>query len=306
MSALVVVLVGLVAGVVAQRSFQLPDDAPRALNIWLLDVALPALTLHVLHGVEIPSNVAIVVAAPYLLFAVTVLIYLAAARLMRLPREVVVALLAATAVANTSFVGIPMVTAFFGEQWVPVALLADQLGSSLLLNTVVLVLVTATAGAASTPLAVARRALARPSLIALVLALALRPVGFPAWLDEALASIGATLTPLALFSVGLQLRLPAVRRWRRELALGLVVKLAVAPVVVLGCYALADALTDPDVLTDPNVRVALFETAIPPMVAGAIIANRHGLAPPLPSLLVGVGAPLSVLTLAVWSLPLHP
>ncbi|WP_018635490.1 AEC family transporter [Parafrankia elaeagni] len=300
MSALVVVLVGLVAGIAAQRAHRFAEDAPRALGIWLLDIALPALTLHVLHDVEIPSRIVLVVAAPYLLCAVTVLIYLVAARVMRLSREVVAALIATTAVANTSFVGIPMVTAFFGESWVPIALLTDQLGSYLVLNTVVLVVVTAAAGTATSPLAVARRALARPSLVALVLALALRPVEYPVWLDEALASIGGTLTPLALFSVGLQLRLPAVREWWRELALGLGVKLAVAPALVVAVY-LATGL-----FGDPDVRVALFETAMPPMVAGAILADRYGLARPLPSLLVGVGVPLSVGTLALWSLPLHP
>ncbi|WP_242424248.1 AEC family transporter, partial [Frankia sp. EI5c] len=142
--------------------------------------------------------------------------------------------------------------------------------------------------------------LTRPSLIALVLALALRPVDYPGWLDEALTSIGATLTPLALFSVGLQLRLTAVRRWWRELALGLTVKLAVAPAVVLAIYAAAGMHHKPD------VKVALFETAMPPMVAGAILADRYGLARPLASLLVGLGVPLSIATLAFWSIPLHP
>lgn len=300
MSALVVLLVGLAAGIAARRLYHLPEDAPRVLGIWLLDISLPALTLHVLHEVEIPSNIALVVAAPYALCAVTGLIYLVAARVMKLPRDVVAALFAATAVANTSFVGIPMVTAFFGESWVPVALLTDQLGSYLLLNTVVLLVVTTAAGGASTPLTVARATLTRPSLIALVLALALRPVSYPDWLSEALASIGATLTPLALFFVGLQLRLTAVRRWRREIVLGLTVKLAVAPAVVLALYLAAGALTRPE------VRVALFETAMPPMVAGAILADRHGLAPPLAGMLVGVGVPVSVVTLALWSLPLHP
>ncbi|KPM54950.1 transporter [Frankia sp. CcI49] len=300
MSALVVVFVGLVAGAAVAHTGHLGGDAAHTLNIWLLDIALPALTLHVLHDVQIPSNIVLVVAAPYALCATTMVIYLVAARVLGLSREVVAALIAATAVANTSFVGIPMVTAFFGESWVPVALLTDQLGSYLLLNTVVLVVVTAAAGATAAPLAVARATLTRPSMLALVLALALRPVEYPAWLDEALASIGATLTPLALFSVGLQLRVNAVRRWWRELVLGLTVKLAVAPAAVLGLYVATGVFTDPD------VKVALFEIAMPPMVAGAILADRHGLARPLPSLLVGVGVPLSVATLAIWSIPLHP
>ena len=300
MSALAVLLVGLAGGIVIRRRGGLAADAPRVINLWVLDIALPALTLHVLHGVDFPSNVGLVLLAPYLLFAVTAALHLAAGRLLRLSREVVAVLVATTAVANTSFVGIPMVTAFFGAQWVPVALLVDQLGSYLLLNTVVLTAVTAVAGARPQPRAVARQVLATPALVALVAALLLRPVTFPQWLDEALAALGATLTPLALFSIGLQLRLGAARQWRTALVLGLAVKLAVAPLLVVGGYALLGALDD------PAVRVAVFETAMPPMVAGAIIASRHNLAPGLPSMLVGLGVPLSLVTLAIWSVPLHP
>jgi hypothetical protein len=127
----------------------------------------------------------------------------------------------------------------------------------------------------------------------------LRPVTVPGWLVDALAMLGSTLTPLALFSVGMQLQVRAVRAWRRELAVGLVVKLVVAPAVVTGLYALTGTLGDHD------VQVALFEVAMPPMVAGALMASRHDLAVPLPSLLVGVGVPLSLVTLPVWSLFLH-
>jgi malate permease and related proteins len=80
---------------------------------------------------------------------------------------------------------------------------------------------------------------------------------------------------------------------------GLTVKLLVAPTAVSGLYALTGPFGDHD------VRVSLFETAMPPMVAGALRASRHDLATPLPNLLVGVGVPLSMATLPVWSLLLH-
>lgn len=295
-SALVVLLVGLVAGICVRRRSHPPPAAAAVVNTWLLDIALPALVLHTVHLVDFPDHLALVVAAPYLLFAISCALYLFAGRLLRLPRQTVTALIAATAVANTSFVGFPMVTAFYGADDVAIAVLVDQLGSFLLVNTIVLVTVTVVAGAALPRVELARRVLTSPALLALVGALLLRPVTFPSWLDEALVSLGATLTPLALFSIGMQLEVPAARRYRRELVLGLGVKLVVAPALVVGCYALAGGLGN------HGVTIALFETAMPPMVAGALIATRHDLATPLPSLLVGVGVPLSLLTLPLWAL----
>ncbi|WP_462188274.1 MULTISPECIES: AEC family transporter [unclassified Frankia] len=296
MSALIVLLVGLVAGIGVRHRGRLPADTAHVINIWLLDVALPALTLRAMHGIVFPPNLALVIAAPYLLFVLTTAGYVLAGRALRMPREVVVALIATTAVANTSFVGLPMVTAFFGASSVPVAVLVDQLGSFLLLNTVVLGTVTISAGASLSRAELARRVFTAPALIALVAALVLRPVTFPDWLNAALGSLGGTLTPLALFSIGLQLQVRAVRVWWRELALGLGIKLVAAPALVVGIYALTGTVRDHD------VRVALFEVAMPPMVAGALIAARHELAAPLPSLLVGVGVPLSFVSLAVWAL----
>ncbi|WP_235608833.1 AEC family transporter, partial [Frankia casuarinae] len=190
MSALIVLLVGLVAGIGVRHRGRLPADTAHVINLWLLDVALPALTLRAMHGIVFPPNLALVIAAPYLLFVLTTAGYVLAGRALRMPREVVVALIATTAVANTSFVGIPMVTAFFGASSVPVAVLVDQLGSFLLLNTVVLGTVTISAGASLSRAELARRVLTAPALIALVAALVLRPVTFPGWLNAALGSLG--------------------------------------------------------------------------------------------------------------------
>jgi predicted permease len=48
------------------------------------------------------------------------------------------------------------------------------------------------------------------------------------------------------------------------------------------------------------MRVTIFEAAMAPMITAGIIAVDHDLDPPLVSLLLGVGIPLSFLTLAGW------
>jgi predicted permease len=310
-AALAVLLVGLLAGITVRRGGHAPEGSQRVLEVWVLDVALPALALKAMHEIVFPAGVGLVVAAPYLLFAVSTGCYLLLGKALRMRRDVVAALVATTAVANTSFVGIPMVTAFYGADAVPVAILVDQLGSFILLSTAVTVTVAVgadgrtagavgadgrTAGAVAGAGRVARNVVTFPPLLALLTGLALRPVELPAWLVDALAQLGATLTPVALFAVGLQLRVGAVRDWRAELPLGLAVKLVAGPAAVVGVYTVLLGT-----VADPAIQVALFETAMPPMVAGSIMATRYGLAGSLPSLLVGVGVPASMFTLPVWS-----
>lgn len=54
-----------------------------------------------------------------------------------------------------------------------------------------------------------------------------------------------------------------------------------------------------------DVRVTMFEMAMPPTIGGGIIATRYGLADSLPSLIVGLGIVASFATLPLWSLVLH-
>jgi hypothetical protein len=48
------------------------------------------------------------------------------------------------------------------------------------------------------------------------------------------------------------------------------------------------------------MRVTVFEAAMPPMIGASIVAMDHELDPPLLTLMLGVGIPLSFLTLPAW------
>jgi predicted permease len=52
MSAIVLLLGCLAAGIVLQRAGKLPDNTPAALNAYIINVALPALALTHLHTAD--------------------------------------------------------------------------------------------------------------------------------------------------------------------------------------------------------------------------------------------------------------
>lgn len=49
-----------------------------------------------------------------------------------------------------------------------------------------------------------------------------------------------------------------------------------------------------------TMQVTVFEAAMPPMIGASIVAMDHELDPPLLTLMIGVGIPLSFLTLPAW------
>ena len=49
-----------------------------------------------------------------------------------------------------------------------------------------------------------------------------------------------------------------------------------------------------------TTQVTIFEAAMAPQIGAAIVAIEHKLDPPLITLMVGIGIPLSFLTLPLW------
>jgi predicted permease len=110
--------------------------------------------------------------------------------------------------------------------------------------------------------------------------------------------LAGTVAPLALVSVGFQLRLSEVGGKLPPLAIALTYKLLLGPLIVLGIFVgLMGA-------GGTVMQVTVFEAAMAPMIGAAIVAMDNDLDPPLATLLVGIGVPLSFLTLPLWYLAL--
>ena len=293
MSAFFVTVGFLLIGVGLRRLPAFPPEAAVVLNNYVIYVPLPALVLLRIPGLTFSPELLTPALMPWAMLLASAAGVLAASRLLRWERGVTGSLLLLIPLGNTSFFGIPMVKAFFGDGGVPYAVIYDQLGSfpSLALYGS---LVVAVYGSGTRPTArgVALRIATFPPFLALVLALALRGVAFPAAVSDFLAALAATLVPVVMIAVGLQLSLRIRREEAAPLALGLAGKLVVAPALALLACRLLD-------LDGEAVRVAVFESGMPPMVSGGALAIMAGLAPSLSAALVGIGILASFVTLPV-------
>jgi predicted permease len=285
----------LAAGVLARRSGRFPLQTAVVLNSVIIAVALPSLVLRVVHTLEFRPGLLAAAASPWIVFLVAVGFFRLVGPRLGLKRESVAVLVLTGGLSNTAFVGLPMAEALLGREGLAVAVVVDQLGSFLVLATLATLFATRAAAGNEVlrPAVLLRKVVTFPPFIALVLALVLRPLPFPEWVDTVLERLGSTLTPLALFSVGFQLQLGELRARAGALALGLGFKLVLAPaLVVLGLWALPVA----SIVHEATV----LQNAMAPMVSGAILASEHRLDPELAALMAGFGIPLSFLTALAW------
>ena len=291
---LILLIVCFLLGVLLRRMGRLPEATPSVLNGFIINVSLPALTLLYVHELPIDRSLAYPTAMAWVLFGLGVVFFVTLGRAAGWSRGTVGGLILVGGLANTSFLGLPMIEAFYGEAHLGLGILIDQLGTYMVLSTLgILIAVTYAAGAAS-PAAIASKILKFPPFQAVVLALLLKPFDYPDGLEVVLGKLGATLAPLALVSVGYQVRLAELRGRIAALSAGLAFKLVMGPALILGLFT--GALGAGGTI----IQVTIFEAAMAPMIGGSIVAIEHKLDPPLVTLMVGIGIPLSFLTLPLW------
>src|ERR1700733_3109342 len=279
---------------VLRASGRVPDNAHQAINGFIINISLPALTLQQIHGIQIHSDLIYPILMPWLMFAgVATSIWLVSRRL-QLSAATTGALILTAGLANTSFVGVPMIESFYGPHYMAIGLLIDQLGTYLVLSTLGITIACLCSRGTASVSEIARRVATFPPLIALVLALLLMPITYPPIVNDILQRLGNMLAPLALVSVGLQLRLGVLRGRLSPLMLGLGVKLLLAPLLLAIVYL--ELLGQ----TGNLARVTLFESAMGPQIGGAIVATQYGLDPPLVTLMVGIGSVIAFVTLPMW------
>jgi predicted permease len=298
MNSLAVIVVCLALGLLLQRSKRLPESSAVTLNLYVIYIALPALVLAEIPRLHLELRALLPVLFAWVLMAFSALVTWLTARAFGWSRGVTGVLMLTVPLGNTGFVGIPIVEAFFGTAAVPYAILYDQFGTFIALNTFGMVIAAhyANAGTAWRQLAVS--IVSFPPFIALCFAFAMLPFNYPDWLSGVLSRISTTLVPVVMVAVGLQWRLRLERKYFVPLAIGLVYMLLLTPalayigVLVLGVKGLV-------------ADVIVFQAAMPAMISAAILAMSHNLAPRLAASLVGYSLLLSLFTLWLWHLLLR-
>ncbi len=293
---LILLIVCFGVGVMLRRFRRLPDSAAAVLNGVIIHVSLPAVTLLHIHDLHPGREFFIMAAMPWIHFGLAAAFFLVAGRVFRLERTTVGALILTGGLGNTSFVGLPMIEAFYGKEALVNGIIIDQMGSFMVLSIAGLTVAGIYAGHKPAAGDIVRRIIIFPPFIALLVAVLLIPYEYPPWMTVLLRRLGDTLAPLALLSVGFQLHAGHLEGNKGYLALGLGFKLILAPLVIALLYVL---LFD---LHGTALKVTLFEAAMPPMITAGIIASEYNINPQLSNMMVVLGIILAFVSLPVWSI----
>lgn len=292
----VLIFVFLLLGIVLQNVKRFPKNTHKILNWIVIYICLPALALYYIPKIKWSNDLLFPISVAWIGFVVSYLLFSLLGKKFGWSKKLIGCLIITAGLGNTSFLGFPIIQALYGEEGMKTAILVDQPGSFVVLSTLGILVATLFSSGSPNGFHIAKKILFFPPFITFILACVMNILGFDfhEYVEFVLQKIGSTMTPLAMLSVGLQLRFDRKSQHWKFLGLGLLYKLVITPAMF---YLLYVVLLQQHT---KSIQVAIMESAMAPMITACILASSHGLKPRLSSMMIGFGIPISFVTLLFW------
>jgi predicted permease len=293
MSSILLLIVCLLLGWILARVAKPPPNLAQGLNWWVLNVAFSALVLELIPKLQFDVHLWFLIASMWFVFVGAWLFFVLVGRALHWSRARIGALTLVCGLGNTAFIGFPLIEALRGEEGLKLALVADQAGTFIALGVGGTIVAALYSGAHVKAGDIVKKVLLFPPFVAFFAGICVGLLGgWPAEFEPILARIGATLVPVALFSVGLQFRLNFGGGQAAAIALGLAWKILLVPILV---YLAAMAFG----ISGMVLTIAVLQSAMAPMISAAILAEQNNLEPQLANTVLGIGILVGFITVPI-------
>lgn len=297
MTGAIIAIACLFLGLLLQKVDIVPAKKAAALvQSYLIHIVLPALALLYIPAIQPSWGLLLPISVAWFTFLLSWMIFGYLGKRYNWGKNITGCLIIVAGLANTSFLGFPVVEGLYGKDGLPIALLIDQGGSFLLVSSLSILVGSIYGDHSESLKKVPLKILKFPPFGFLIgtLLMSIFGISTPEILIPLLQLIGKTMPSMALLVIGLRFSVDLKSITSRFFWYGLGYRLLLAPAIVWLVYS---QVMDSDSL---EFKVTVLESGMAPMITGSIIAMQFGLQPRLATLLSGLGMPISAITLALW------
>jgi predicted permease len=298
MSNFILIAVCFLAGFLLRKSGVLAKGSHHGINVWIIYVALPAATLKYLPGIVWSNDLIIPLLTPVICWLGAWLLAELVSKPFHFDRKTKAAFWIVTGLGNTSFIGFPLISAYYGEKYLSIAAVTDQMSFFMLAVFASIVAMRASGTAKADFKTISLKLLKFPPFLVIIVALVLPHFISFEPINPLVSNLAGTLSPLALFSVGLQFELGKMRDLLKPLLAASIYKLVLSPLIILGL-----ALTFQT--GEMQTRISVFEASMGTMISAGILNDQFGLNPRLSNGIVFTTILLSFVTSGIWYLILE-
>lgn len=289
----VLILLAITIGYFLRRLNLFAKEAPAILNQFVIYISLPAMILLQIPKLTFSMDMIIPIIVAWSVMFISAILVLLLSKTFSFSREITGSLMLVAILTNSSFMGIPIINAYMGENALPYVLVYDQLGTFIALATYGTFIASYYSSKNQISFKIIiQKVLTFPPFISLVFALFLIGVEFNPVISKVLSSFANTIVPIALVAVGLQLQFKLPKEEIKPFGVALFIKLLIAPIIAIILCKIFDWNNQASI-------VSIMEAGMAPMITAGAIASMAGLAPRLSSAIVGYGILISFITTAI-------
>lgn len=296
MANILLIFICLIFGALLKRFKKLPDQSHITLNQFVIWIAIPSLALHYIPKLTLSAALIFPLLTAWIIFLLSWAFFGLLGKYLHWPVKLTGALILTAGLGNTAFVGFPLIEALYGQEGLKTAIVVDQPGTFLVVSTFGVVVAALYSGKTTSASTLAKKVACFPPFVGFFLALMVNIAGFPLpeMIDEVTFQLSKTITPVAMVSVGWQLKIEKRSSHWGFLGLGLLFKLFLAPLFIWVLYRFGFGQSEQE------MKICVLEAAMAPMVTAAIVASAYGLKPRFSSLMLSIGIPISLITVLIW------
>lgn len=230
-------------GIFCKKTNLIPRDSYKILSRFIISVSLPAVILLHIPKIQKTPEIIFLVLVPWFWFGLVYVFLKYLSRFWNLTKKEFLAFWVSIGLGNTSFLGIPLLKSLVGESSIPFAVVFDQLGTFLILSLVIVPTLerdfTDHSQDRKKILPYLKTVLTFPPLVAFFFAFCIVAFGisYPTPVEIVLQSLGNTLAPIALVSVGILFDWNFTKRDVFLLVFALSIKLVLSPILFAGLFS---------------------------------------------------------------------
>jgi len=283
----------MIAGILFRMSKLLPADAHKGINAWIIYLALPAVSFKYLPHIHWSSQLLLPVLMPVIVWLggwLFVKLYSSADKINKSTEG---CLKLSSGLSNTSFVGFPLIMAYFSDKQLGIAIICDQVTFMVLSTAGVLVAINASQKQELSAMTIIKKVLRFPPFLGCVGALTIPHFIDISSLNPFFDNLALTVAPLALFSIGLQLQFDGWKDELKHIGASITYKLLIAPALILGVVLVMG-------LKGIIPQIVIFEAAMPTLLTSGVVAEQYNVNPKLSSLIIGISILVAFATTSLW------
>ncbi len=270
-------------GIILKKRFEKNIDA---LIDFIVYVSLPALVFSHIYRLSIDSSIVLIILFGWAVIIFSIMLSATVGKFLKLPKKSLLTFIMVSSFGNTAFLGYPYIQTLIGDEGLGYAVIFDNLASFLPVVTLGTFIISFENKTSKLDI---KKILTSPAFLALIAALLAKSVNISETILSICDSLGSTITPLALFAVGVKIDFSKLKSIKYPILFSLFIKMILVPLLAIFVWQLFFEI-------DIKAKAALLEIAMPPMVLASIMVMKAKLDSDLAVASVGLGVVLSFVT----------